>query len=44
MLELFSSIGVLGIAMLVIGFGLIWWLAQVIENTNPFDDEGNENE
>ena len=30
MLELFSAIGVLGILMLVVGFGLMWWLAQII--------------
>jgi hypothetical protein len=41
MLELFSAIGVLGILMLIVGFALIWWLAQVIENTNIFDDEGD---
>ena len=41
MLELFSAIGVLGILMLVVGFGLMWWLAQIIENTNLIDDEGD---
>lgn len=44
MLELFSAIGVLGILMLVVGFGLMWWLAQIIENTNLFDDEGDTDE
>jgi hypothetical protein len=44
MLELFGTIGILGIAMLVLGFGLIWWLAQVIDDKNLFDDEGDLNE
>jgi len=44
MLELFGSIGVLGVGMLVVGFGLLWWLSKIIENTNPFDDEGDTDE
>jgi hypothetical protein len=38
MIELFSSIGVIGVVMLIVGFGLIWWLAQII------DDKGDSNE
>jgi hypothetical protein len=44
MLELFSAIGVLGIAMLIIGFGLMWWLAQIIDDKNIFDDERDSDE
>jgi len=44
MLELFSSIGVLGLAMLIVGFGLMWWLAQIIDDKNIFDDEGDTDE
>jgi hypothetical protein len=44
MIELFSSIGVIGVVMLIVGFGLIWWLAQIIDDKNLFDDEGDSNE
>ena len=44
MLELFGSIGVLGVAMLIGGFGLMWWLAQIIDDKNIFDDERDSNE
>jgi hypothetical protein len=44
MLELFGSIGLLGLLMLVVGFGLMWWLAQIIDDKNIFDDERDSDE
>jgi hypothetical protein len=44
MLELFASVGIVGLIMLIIGFGLLWWLAQIIEDKNIFDDERDLNE
>jgi hypothetical protein len=44
MLELIGSIGVLGIFILVFGYIAIFWLAQVIDDRDPYDDEGDKNE
>ena len=44
MLELIASIGVLGILTLVVGYIAIFWLAQVIDARNPYDDEGEKDE
>jgi hypothetical protein len=38
MFEIFSSIGVIGIVMLIVGFSVIWWLEQLINNKDLFDD------
>lgn len=44
MLELLSSIGILGILTLVVGYATLFWLAQVIDARDPYDDEGDKNE
>lgn len=42
MVELFASLGVLGVLMLVIGFVAIFWLAKMIDDRNDY--EGNDDE
>ena len=44
MIELISSIGVIGVIMLAVGFVAIFWLAKVIDERSPFDDEGDSDE
>lgn len=40
MIELFTSLGLLGLLMLGVGFVLILWLAKMIDDRNDY--EGND--
>jgi len=44
MIELISSIGVVGILILVFGYIAIFWLAQIIDARDPYNDEGDTDE
>ena len=38
MVELLSSMGVVGIVLLVVGYLAIFWLAKMIDEKSDFDD------
>jgi hypothetical protein len=44
MIELITSIGVGGIIILVVGYVGIFWLAQVIDARDPYNDERDNDE
>jgi len=44
MLELIASIGVIGFLMLAIGYVTIFYMAQVIDSRDPYEDEGDKDE
>jgi hypothetical protein len=47
MLEFFASIGLMGfvgVMILVFGYIAIFWLAQVIDERDPYDDERDTDE
>jgi hypothetical protein len=44
MIEFIASIGFLGVAILVIGYVLIFWMAQVIDARDPYNYDGDEDE
>jgi len=47
MIEFFASIGLMGlfgVMILVFGYIAIFWLAQVIDDRDPYDDEGDKDE
>jgi hypothetical protein len=39
MFEIFASIGVVGVIILTVGFGLIFWLAKVIDSRDDWSDD-----
>jgi hypothetical protein len=42
MIELLTSIGLGGILILAVGFVGIFWLAQVIDSRDPYDEGDND--
>jgi len=44
MIELFTSIGLGGILIFVLGYAAIFWMAQVIDSRDPYNDEGDTDE
>ena len=44
MIELITSIGVGGIIILIVGYVGIFWLAQVIDARDPYNDERDNDE
>ena len=44
MIETIASIGVVGILILVVGYIVIFYLAQVIDSRDPYDDDGDTDE
>jgi hypothetical protein len=44
MLEIITSIGVVGFLMLAIGYVTIFYMAQVIDSRDPYEDEGDKDE
>jgi hypothetical protein len=47
MVEFFASIslmGFVGVMILIFGYIAIFWLAQVIDTRDPYDDEGEKDE
>jgi hypothetical protein len=44
MIEAIASIGIVGILILVVGYISIFYLAQIIDARDPYDDEGDKDE
>ena len=44
MFEAIASIGIGGVLMLVVGYISIFYLAQIIDAKDPYDDEGDKDE
>jgi hypothetical protein len=44
MIETIASIGIVGILILVVGYIAIFYLAQVIDARDPYNDEGDKDE
>ena len=44
MLEIIASIGVVGFLMLAIGYVTIFYMAQVIDSRDHYEDEGDKDE
>jgi hypothetical protein len=44
MFEAIASIGIGGVLILVIGYIALFYMAQVIDSRDPYDDEGDRDE
>lgn len=44
MLEIITSIGIVGFLMLAIGYVAVFYMAQVIDSRDPYEDEGDRDE
>ena len=44
MFEAIASIGIGGVLMLLVGYISIFYLAQIIDDKDPYDDEGDKDE
>jgi hypothetical protein len=43
-LEIITSIGIVGFLMLAIGYVAVFYMAQVIDSRDPYEDEGDRDE
>ena len=44
MLETIASIGIGGIIMLIVGYVGLFYMAQLIDSRDPYEDEGDKDE
>lgn len=44
MFEAIASIGIGGVLILVIGYITLFYMAQIIDSRDPYDDEGDRDE
>lgn len=44
MFEAIASIGIGGVLMLVIGYIGLFYMAQLVDSRDPYDDEGDKDE
>ena len=44
MIEIIASIGIGGIIMLIVGYISLFYMAQLIDTRDPYEDEGDRDE